>query len=327
MGVGAGGDAPGARGLGEGEGDKPAEVADEVFRGYVDAFVSRLHGLKNYSPHTSRAYATDLDAYCRWAEAEGVDPLKASHAQIRRYLTYLNRARYSTSTISRHLSAVRDLYRWLYREGLVSQDVAAAISSPKRARSLPHTMSDEDVRKLLGTCETDTPEGVRDRAFLELLYASGARISEVSRLDVSDLNFSEGQVSLFGKGSKERIVPLYPAALSVVRDYLERGRPLLSKGEDVSGKALFLSVRGRRMSADALRTVFERRVRIAGLDNELTPHAMRHTFATEMLSGGADLRSVQELLGHADLSTTQIYTHLSVERLKEAARQAHPRGE
>jgi integrase/recombinase XerD len=188
-------------------------------------------------------------------------------------------------------------------------------------------MSDEDVRKLLGTCETDTPEGVRDRAFLELLYASGARISEVSRLDVSDLNFSEGQVSLFGKGSKERIVPLYPAALSVVRDYLERGRPLLSKGEDVSGKALFLSVRGRRMSADALRTVFERRVRIAGLDNELTPHAMRHTFATEMLSGGADLRSVQELLGHADLSTTQIYTHLSVERLKEAARQAHPRGE
>lgn len=303
------------------------EADEDAFRTHVDTFVSQLRSLKNYSPHTVRAYATDLEAYCRWTEWAEVNPFDVSHAQIRRYLAYLHRSRYSTSTISRHLSAIRDLYRWLYREGLVSVDAAAAISSPKRTKALPHTMSDDDVRKLLETCEPDEPKGLRDRAFLELLYASGARISEVSRLDISDVNFSEGQVTLFGKGSKERIVPLYPVALACVKDYLQKGRPSLSKGMATSGEALFLSVRGRRMSADALRTVFERRVKMANLDQGLTPHAMRHTFATEMLSGGADLRSVQELLGHADLSTTQIYTHLSVDRLKEAARQAHPRGE
>ena len=177
----------------------------------------------------------------------------------------------------------------------------------------------------IATC----PAGLRDRAFLELLYASGARISEVSRLDEGSIDFAGGTVKLFGKGAKERVVPLYDLALDWVERYVREARPaLLARAKSSRKKddlALFVSTRGGRMSADALRTVFERHAVHAGLDPALTPHAMRHTFATELLSGGADLRSVQELLGHESLSTTQIYTHLSVERLKDAARASHPR--
>ncbi|HQE70589.1 MAG TPA: tyrosine-type recombinase/integrase, partial [Atopobiaceae bacterium] len=166
----------------------------------------------------------------------------------------------------------------------------------------------------------------RDRAFLELLYASGARIAEIARLTVDDIDFAEAQIRLFGKGGKERIVPLYPRVLDAMRAYLQQGRPKLASTAKPT-RALFLSTRSNPMSTDALRTVFEKRVRAAGKDAALTPHAMRHTFATELLSGGADLRTVQELLGHESLSTTQIYTHVSIDRLKDATRQAHPRSE
>ncbi|HIY50834.1 MAG TPA: tyrosine-type recombinase/integrase, partial [Candidatus Olsenella avicola] len=169
------------------------------------------------------------------------------------------------------------------------------------------------------------PAGLRDRALLELLYATGARISEAAGLSVSDVDLRARQVRLFGKGSKERVVPVYEAALDWVARYLGEGRPRLAARSKAPTEALFLSVRGNPMSADALRTRFEAHVRLAGLDPELTPHAMRHTFATELLTGGADLRSVQELLGHESLSTTQVYTHLSVERLREAAARSHPR--
>jgi integrase/recombinase XerD len=193
-------------------------------------------------------------------------------------------------------------------------------------------MSDEDVQKLLATCDPSTATGLRDRAFLELLYASGARISEVSRLNVPSIDFGRAQATLFGKGSKERIVPLYGVALDWLRRYLDEARQelaSLAKRTPPEGPAgaLFLSTRGRRMSADALRTAFEAHVRLAGLDPTLTPHAMRHTYATELVAGGADLRSVQELLGHESLSTTQVYTHLSVDRLKDATRHAHPRAQ
>ena len=167
--------------------------------------------------------------------------------------------------------------------------------------------------------------GLRDRALLELLYATGARISEMAGLRVADLDLAGAQARLFGKGSKERIVPVYDSALEWAGRYLREGRPELAARSREPRDELFLSTRGNAMSADALRTVFERRVALAGLDPALTPHAMRHTYATELLGGGADLRSVQELLGHESLSTTQVYTHLSVERLREAAARAHPR--
>lgn len=290
-------------------------------------FLSDLSVTRNLSENTIRAYGTDLAAYARWTRRQGVDPLDVTHSQLRAYLGELVRARYSSRTLNRRLSAIRTLYRWLVREGYTDKDAAAAIASPKVARTLPKTMTDPDVCQLLGACDEDGVIGLRDRALIELLYASGARISEISRLDVGDIDRERRQVTLLGKGGKERIVPLYDMCIDELDAYLLTARPaLVVRGEGAS-EALFVSTRGRRMSAAALREAFERRVRLAGLDADITPHAMRHTYATELLSGGADLRSVQELLGHSSLSTTQIYTHLSVDRLKAAARQAHPRGE
>lgn len=296
---------------------------------YIDAFVAQLTVVRGLSENTAKGYAADLADFSRWAEREGVDALAATHMELRAYLAELSRARYATTTINRRLSAIRGLYSWLEQRGVQTGGAAAAVASPKIARRLPKTMSDAEAARLLESCDVSSATGLRDRAFLELLYACGARVSEASALDVASVDFSSSQVRLFGKGSKERIVPVYEYALDWVARYVAEARPSLAsaakKPTDDAARALFLSTRGRRMSADALRRAFEQHVAAAGLDPAITPHAMRHTFATELLSGGADLRSVQELLGHESLATTQIYTHLSVERLKEAARACHPR--
>ncbi|MDD7364730.1 MAG: tyrosine recombinase XerC [Olsenella sp.] len=301
------------------------------FERYVERFVSQLTQVRGLSGNTAKAYASDLAQYALWARREGVRPLEVTHKQLRRYLAELVSAGYGAKTVNRHLSSIKGLYRWLVAEGVCETDAADAISGRRLARGLPKTLSDAEVGRILDTCDEGSDLGLRDRALLELLYASGARISEVSALDVGDVDFAQEQVTLFGKGSKERIVPLYPVALERLSAYLEgpRGR-LVARRRDGSGqagdeRALFVSTRGRRMSADALRRCFEGHARQAGLAG-VTPHAMRHTFATELLDGGADLRSVQELLGHESLATTQVYTHLSVARLKDAARRAHPRG-
>lgn len=300
--------------------------ATALFRSWADRFIGYLEDVRGLSPHTVRAYAGDLASFISWAEREGVDPASISHRELRSYLADLSRARYSETTINRHLSAIRSLYRWLVHEDIVKQDSAAAIASPKLPKTLPKTMSDADVSAILSSIDASDRVGLRDRAFLELLYASGARIAEMARLTVDDVDFAEAQVKLFGKGGKERIVPLYAHALGAARAYLQQGRPQLASATKPT-RAFFLSTRSNPMSTDALRTVFERRIRAAGKDAALTPHAMRHTFATELLGGGADLRTVQELLGHESLSTTQIYTHVSIDRLKDATRQAHPRSE
>ena len=294
---------------------------DELSERFCD-HLARVRGL---SENTVRSYRADLAAFRSWCERREVDPLRATHRELRGYLAELTRAGYSPRTVNRHLSALRGLYRWLEREGLCGSEAAAALASPKTPRSLPRTMSDGDVRALLDTCDPGDPAGLRDRAMLELLYATGARVSEAAGLGVADVDLRSRQVRLFGKGSKERVVPVYETALDWVARYLEEGRPRLAARSKAPTDALFLSARGNARSADALRTRFEMHVCLAGLDPGLTPHAMRHTFATELLTGGADLRSVQELLGHESLSTTQVYTHLSVERLRDAAARSHPR--
>ena len=211
-------------------------------------------------------------------------------------------------------------------EGIVEGDAVSAISSPKLPRDLPGVLTTRQVESLLKTPDTSTP------AMLELLYASGARISELAALNVESIAWSERTLRLWGKGSKERIVPLYRRALEATRRYIDEGRPqLLVQAKRVDSAngvhPLFISARGNRMSAAMLRRRFHMLATLAGIPADIAPHAMRHTFATDLLEGGADLRSVQELLGHASLSTTQIYTHLTPERLKRAVSQAHPRGE
>lgn len=296
----------------------------------VGRFLDYLEGALNYSAHTVRAYAADLEAYVAWARARGLDPLAAGHRDFRRYLASLDADGYARTTVGRKLSAIRSFYGWLAREGAVERNPTSVVASPKLPRSLPHVLSCAEVERLLEVPDPKTPEGQRDRALLELLYASGARIGELSALDVGDVDFGTQTVRLFGKGSKERIVPLYAVSLEAVRLYMAQGRgTLLARQESLRERgtpALFINAKGARMSADSMRKRFDRLLAKAGVAGGATPHTMRHTFATELLEGGADLRSVQEMLGHASLSTTQIYTHLTPERLKEASQRAHPRG-
>lgn len=296
---------------------------------YVEQFVGYLSKVRNLSENTLRSYQTDLLAFEQWCSREGVAVTRVDHRSLRLYLAYLKQARYSAKTLNRHLSALRGFYKWMQREKLISSDPTLALSNPRAPRNLPHTMTDSDVNRLLESCDVSTAVGLRDRAFLEFLYATGARISEVATLRLEQLDLSHGVVRLFGKGSKERIVPLYESAIEWLKKYLQSSRPtlLLKDKTGSSHSVLFISVRGKDMSADSLRKVFSSYLTAAGLDSSLSPHAMRHTYATELLGGGADLRIVQELLGHESLSTTQVYTHLSVERLKEAAKAAHPRSE
>ena len=314
------------------------ERADELpCAAELAAFLDYLELTCNYSPHTVRAYEGDLGAYLSWAGAHGVDVLAPSHRDLRRYLASLSQAAYARRTVNRRLSAVRSFYGWLVRAGEVDENPAQVVSSPKIGRSLPRTITAAEMDRLLHVSDASTPEGLRDQAMLETFYATGCRIAELSGLDVADIDLGGRLAHLFGKGRKARIVPLHERACAVLAAYLRDARPALvarrpprdelpDDGRD-DAAALLLSVHGRRMTTDDVRKRFERLCAAAGLPAGVSPHAMRHTFATDLLAGGADLRSVQEMLGHASLSTTQIYTHLTPERLRDAARQAHPRGE
>ena len=278
------------------------------------------------------AYGSRLERFAAWCEREGIDARAADVRTVRSYLAELSRGQAAARTLAAHLSAIRSLYSWMAAEGIVEGDAVSAIASPKLPRDLPGVLTTQQVEALLKTPDTSTPAGLRDAAMLELIYASGARISELAALNVESIGWSERTLRLWGKGSKERIVPLYRRALEATRLYIEEGRPELlaqaKRRDPATGPhPLLISARGNRMSAAMLRRRFHMLATLAGIPADIAPHAMRHTFATDLLEGGADLRSVQELLGHASLSTTQIYTHLTPDRLKRAVAQAHPRGE
>jgi len=290
----------------------------------VDAFLLRLAVERGASPHTVRAYAADLSRYLEWAERAKVDPLHPSHRDMRRYLAELDRARYARRTIARRLSSVRTFFAGLAQEGVIDSDAAAVVATPKIPRHLPDVIPTDAIEPLLAAPDTATPTGLRDRALLEVLYAAGLRVGELASLTLPDIDLAQGQLKVLGKGSKERIVPLYPAATNAIRAYLADGRPSLEKARQPA-TALFLSVRGAPLTPDAVRRIFKKHLLTAGAALSLSPHAMRHTFATHLLESGADLRTVQELLGHVALSTTQIYTHLSIRRLQDVHRGAHPR--
>ena len=299
----------------------------------VDAFCRALSAERNLSPRTVRAYRADLLDCARWAARRDVDLLHATHRELRGYLAELDRARYARTTVNRRLSSLRAWYRWLEKTGRTEGNPAAVLQGPKQPRRLPRRIQPRDMAAILsvhaarradGGERSRTPEDVRDQALLEFWYACGARISESADLLAADVDFAQGQVRLFGKGRKERIVPLHPFALASMREYRDEARGKLLRGAD--SPYFFVSSRGGRYGTDAMRRMFKATLAAAGVDPGFTPHDVRHTFASDLLEGGADLRSVQELLGHASLSTTQIYTHVSIERLASVHRQAHPRG-
>jgi integrase/recombinase XerD len=291
----------------------------------IDAFLTMLRVERNLSPHTIRAYGTDLGDFRAWMEREHLGIGDVEHRGTRRYLAEMDRARYSRTTINRRLSAIRSFFSWLVEAGHIADDPLSVVSGPKLPKRLPVTVVAQDVERLLEVSDTTTAVGRRNQAIIELFYASGARISEVAGLTVGSIDFAREQVTVFGKGSKQRIIPLHRLALCTLRDYLGFARPDLACHAKRQTDALFLTTRGTAMSADAIRKMFKQALRQAGLDEALSPHDLRHSFATDLLGNGADLRSVQEMLGHASLSTTQIYTHLSIGHLKEAHRRAHPR--
>ena len=306
--------------------DEPGLPAiDELYLDYLASYCDMLVVERNSSQHTVRNYRLDLLDFGRWAARSSVNPLCATRRDMRSYLGDLDYAQYSRRTVNRRLSSIRSFFRWLAAEGLVESNPADVVSGPKLARSLPRTIPPADMARLLSVWRgSDKPADMRNRAILEFLYACGARISETSGLLVDNVDFDTAQVRVFGKGSKERIVPLHELAIASMRDYLFNARPALLVGKE--SPYFFVSTRGNQMSPDALRKMFKQSLLAAGLDQTLSPHDMRHTFATDLVEGGADLRSVQEMLGHSSLSTTQIYTHVSISHLKEEHRHTLPRG-
>jgi len=289
----------------------------------VDRFITHLAVERNASPSTVRAYASDLGAYLAWSERFALDPVHLTHRDLRRYLAELDAARYSRRTVARRLASLRSFFAFLLENGLAESDPAAVLATPKLPARLPKVVPADALRLLLDAPPADTPLGIRDRAVLELLYAAGIRVGELEGLDFADVDLAQGLIRVMGKGAKERIVPIHRAAVERLRGYLRDARPHLHP--TLAEEALFVNRLGTRLSAGAVRRLMKRYLADTGASLSLTPHTMRHTFASHLLEAGADLRTVQELLGHVALSTTQLYTHLSMKRLKDVHRQAHPR--
>lgn len=299
-------------------------------RAYIDDYCRYLVDVMGRSVQTDRAYRQHLYAFEEWCAREHVDVAEVAARDLRRYLAFLHAAGYAPRTVAAHLSSIRSFFRWMVRMGAVDSNPVDLMLSPKLPTTLPVVATRSQLERLFEAPDRDTAQGLRDVCMLELLYASGARISELAGLDVESFEDAGRACRLFGKGSKERIVPLHRRAQHAVRNYTLDARPsLIADHHDAvrpNGRhALFISDRGRIMDAASLRYRFTVLRDRAGVSRSVTPHTMRHTFATDLLDGGADLRTVQELLGHASLSTTQIYTHLAPESLKSAVRQAHPR--
>lgn len=294
-----------------------------AFSHAVSLYLEHLIAERGYSAETVRAYRSDLDAYGAWAERAGVDPLSATYQELRRYLSELTRARYARRTVARRLSALRSFLGFCVRAGHATDNAAVLLSAPRSEGRLPRVVPSDIMESLLSQPDDTTPLGMRDAAVLEILYATGMRVGELVSLDLGDVARSDYSIRVMGKGSRERDIPLHQYAAGRLQRYIEGSRPHLARQEGET--ALFLTRNGNRLSAGDVRrrlTVYIEAI-ARGLD--ITPHSFRHTFATDLLEAGADLRSVQELLGHVALSTTQTYTHLSTARLKRTHRGAHPR--
>ena len=294
----------------------------------VEAFLAHLAVERGSSGNTLRSYGTDLDRYVAHLQDRGIDDLVAvRESDVADFVVGLRsgEAPLAASSAARALAAVRGLHRFATRDGLVPVDVARAVSPPALPKRLPRSLSVDDVEQLLAGCVGDGPGALRDRALLELLYSTGARISEAIGLDLDDLDAGDRTVLLRGKGGKERIAPVGRPALAAVDAYLVRARPgLATRGAGTP--ALLLNARGGRLSRQSAWHVLRAAADTAGLDpGAVSPHTLRHCFATHLLAGGADVRVVQELLGHASVTTTQIYTHVTVDALREVYATAHPR--
>jgi integrase/recombinase XerD len=301
----------------------------DAFQRLVLDFLAYLEFERGLARNTLQAYRTDLLQFGTFLAARSVAAERASAADVSDFLAELATGNgngadpCSAATINRKAACLRSFFRHLRREELVSEDPTASLTPPRRGRKLPQVLSHSEVTHLLAQPRGGEPAALRDRALLEIMYGCGLRASEVVGLDVGDVDLEHNFVRPQGKGSKERIVPLGRQAAAATRRYLASGRPHLVGSR--SEPKLFVNQRGGGLTRQGLYKIIRRHARSAGLDGKMSPHTLRHTFATHLLSGGCDLRSVQEMLGHADVSTTQLYTHLSNEEIKDVYFKAHPR--
>lgn len=291
----------------------------------VERFLDALWVEKGLSDHTLSAYRSDLRQLQQWLSSQKGNLLEADRGQLQGYLSHLNREKKRHArTVARILSTLRRFYLYLLQLGLRTDDPTARIESPKIGRPLPKTLSEQEVESILSAPHPSTALGLRDRAMIELMYGGGLRVSELINLRLDSVNLRQGVARIIGKGNKERLVPLGGESLNWLEHYLQDGRPELMQGR--ISDTLFVTARGIGMTRQAFWIRLKKYGVEAGVTSPFSPHTLRHAFATHLLNHGADLRSVQVLLGHSDLSTTQIYTHVAKERLKNIHQEHHPRG-
>jgi integrase/recombinase XerD len=304
-----------------------APPLERTFESLMLDFLAYLEFERGLSRNTLEAYRGDLLQFGRFLEERKTAVTDAQGADIAEFLSQLagggGRGAASPATVHRKAACLRSFFRHLRREDVMDEDPTAALTPPRRSKKLPHVLTRGEIAKLLEQPRGTDPSALRDRALLEVMYACGLRASEAIGLEIADFDLEDGVVRARGKGSKERLVPVGRQATSAVGIYLERGRPRLVKSPEE--QHLFVNFRGGPLTRQGLYKIIQKHARSAGLDDRMSPHTLRHTFATHLLAGGCDLRSVQEMLGHADVATTQLYTHLSSERLKDVYFKAHPR--
>ncbi|BAF59429.1 MAG: tyrosine recombinase XerC [Pelotomaculum sp.] len=300
---------------------------------HIDNFLVYLRVEKNASPRTTESYQKDLfhglDYFASrlGKEDHAIVPSDIDHRIFRHYLAHMQKQGLARATMARRLAAWRSFYRYLYREKIIDGNPLLRVASPKLEKRLPRFLYEDEAKELVEAPDTKQPLGMRDRALLETLYAGGLRISELVLLDLGDLDISSGYIRVTGKRARERLVPLGSMAVEALQAYLAKARPRLMANSVAKkiNNALFLNCRGERLSARGIRKILDKYVEKVSLERKISPHTLRHSFATHLLNAGADLRSVQELMGHVRLSSTQVYTHVTGERLKKVYRKSHPR--
>lgn len=293
----------------------------------LEDFKSYIIAEKNFSAHTAKAYCSDILSFLIWMDEQSCEDVNFS--KIRDYLHFIQKFNYKKTTVARKIASLRTFYKYLYRERKIDSNPAMNLNNPKRPKSLPKFLTPDEVEQILNNTKIETPAGYRNRTILELLWATGMRISELSGLNFGDLNLKDNEIRVFGKGSKERIILVTDRAKSYLERYIDSARSLVAQGYDVSSHdenaPVFINNTGYRLQTRTVRNVINDIVERINLPKHVTPHVFRHSFATHLIENGADLRVVQELLGHASISNTQIYTHISTQRLKEVYNDAHPR--
>ena len=299
-------------------------VMNEDSKKYLQAFKLYIEVERNFSKHTVTAYGSDILSFLIWLNDRSLS--EVTYSTIREYLLYIQQFNYSKTTTARKIASLRTFYRYLYRERIVDTNPAIGVHSPKRGKSLPEFLTESEMEQVLNNIKMDSPAGYRNRTILELLYATGMRVSELSSLNFENLNLEENEIKVFGKGAKERIVLVSQRAKKFLETYIKTVRYLIFKDENITPQTpVFINKTGYRLQHQSVRLAIRDVVDKIELPKHVTPHVFRHSFATKLLENGADLRVVQELLGHSSISNTQIYTHVSTERLKQSYNIAHPR--